>query len=313
MEHVHVVHGAARQHYTMRDERGSGKRLKPSGPGPPGAVDTATVFTSCNAFLSFQEPCFSSTHTSSSSSPSSPLSLLLPLTHSPPTTHRLSRPPALQVPGVMFPAVQLQRTARHPPPPPRSRTLPRLILKGQRLSPPSPSLLALVRLHRRPPRRHFQVLRVILHVVRFIPRQKTMPQPSPSFHARADLFPFPFLLFPHPHTSNCVVTNCLTDAVAQVNCSSITAVACYCANQYVNLHLLSLLKRGISPCSHPLPSTKTGHSQPHSTPVSHPIAALTCPQRKALPSDSARSTTSRSPSRLPPLCPSSSPSSASAT
>ncbi|KAI0268401.1 hypothetical protein BGY98DRAFT_353165 [Russula aff. rugulosa BPL654] len=39
------------------------------------------------------------------------------------------------------------------------------------------------------------------------------------------------------------------------------------------------------------------------TPVSHPIAARTCPRQKALPSDSARSTTSHSPSRLPPLCP----------
>jgi len=98
------------------------------------------------------------------------------------------------------------------------------------------------------------------------------------------------------------VTNCLTDAVAQVNCSSITAVACYCTNQYVNRRLFSLLIRVISLYFHPTPPTKTGHSQSHSTPVSHPIAARTCPQQKTLPSDSARSTTSRSPSRLPPLC-----------
>jgi hypothetical protein len=204
----------------------------------------------------------------------------------------------------MFPAVQLQRTARRPPPPPRSRTLPRLILKAQRLSPPSPSPLALVRLHRRPPRRHFQALRVTPRVVRFITSQKQchnhlhLSTPELTF-----FLVFSFVPFPRPHTSNCVVTNCLTDAVAQVNCSSITAVACFCTNQYVNRHLLSLLIRVISPYSHPLSTTKTGHSQPHSTRVSHPIAARTCPQRKALPSDSARSTTSRSPSRLPPLCP----------
>ncbi len=83
----------------------------------------------------------------------------------------------------------------------------------------------------------------------FHSKPKTMPSPSPSFYARADLFLL-FLLFPHPHVSNYVVTNCLTDAVAQVNCSSITAVACYCTNQYVNHHLFS---RVISPYSHPSP------------------------------------------------------------
>jgi hypothetical protein len=56
MEYVHV-HGA-QQHHTMNDERGGSNKTLPkcSGPGLPGAVDTATVFTSCNAFLSFQEP-----------------------------------------------------------------------------------------------------------------------------------------------------------------------------------------------------------------------------------------------------------------
>jgi hypothetical protein len=57
MEYVHIYD--AHQHYTMNDDerRRSNKTLpKCSGPGLPGAVDTATVFTSCNAFLSFQEP-----------------------------------------------------------------------------------------------------------------------------------------------------------------------------------------------------------------------------------------------------------------
>ena len=205
----------------------------------------------------------------------------------------------------MFPAVPLQRTARHPPPPPHSRTLPRLILKARRSSPPFPSPSALVRLHRRPPLRHFRALRVTPRVVRFIPSQKQYHNHLHLFTLELTFF-FPFLysfvLFPRPHASNCVVTNCLTDAVAQVNCSSITAVACFCANQYVNRHLLTSHMRNLT-IFPPFPSIKTGHSQPRSTPVSHPIAARTCPQRKALPSDSARSTTSRSPSRLPPLCP----------
>lgn len=49
------------------------------------------------------------------------------------------------------------------------------------------------------------------------------PSTTPSTTSSA---PFPSLTgYP-----TCV-TNCLTDAVAQVNCSSITAVACYCTNQ----------------------------------------------------------------------------------
>jgi hypothetical protein len=157
----------------------------------------------------------------------------------------------------MFPAVQLQRTARHPLPPPRSRILPRLMLKAQRSSPPSPSPSALVRLHRRPPRRHFQALRVTPHVVRFIPSQKQCHN-----HLLTFLLLLLFCSFPHPHVSNYVVTNCLTDAVAQVNCSSITAVACYCTNQYVNRHLLSLLLRVISPYPLPPPPKQDISSHP---------------------------------------------------
>lgn len=57
--------------------------------------------------------------------------------------------------------------------------------------------------------------------------------------AELTLFPssclFSFLFFFFPHLPNCcLVTNCLTYAVAQVNCSSITAVSCFCANQYVS-------------------------------------------------------------------------------
>ncbi|KAF8483719.1 hypothetical protein DFH94DRAFT_680168 [Russula ochroleuca] len=37
--------------------------------------------------------------------------------------------------------------------------------------------------------------------------------------------------FPSLTGFNTCVTDCLTDAVAQVNCTSITAVACYCTNQ----------------------------------------------------------------------------------
>ncbi|KAN0125710.1 hypothetical protein V8E52_000917 [Russula decolorans] len=49
------------------------------------------------------------------------------------------------------------------------------------------------------------------------------PSTTPSTTSSA---PFPSLT-----SYPTCVTNCLTDAVAQVNCSSITAVACFCTNQ----------------------------------------------------------------------------------
>lgn len=91
------------------------------------------------------------------------------------------------------------------------------------------------------------------------------------------------------------MTNCLTDAVAQVNCTSITAVACYCANQYAPGALSPLCRNLFSPC---LPRP-TGHSRPLSIRALRPIAARVCPQRKPLPSDSALSTAPPSPLRLP--------------
>ncbi|KAI0000997.1 hypothetical protein BJV77DRAFT_254861 [Russula vinacea] len=128
--------------------------------------------------------------------PSSPpsLPLLLPHSHLTPTT--------LQVQALTLP---LQRTARHPQPPPHSRTLPRLIPKAQQSSPPSPSPSSLARQHR-PPRRHTPASRVSTHA-----------------------------------------------AVAQVNCTSITAVACYCANQTFPAALYSCVATN---CSSSVPAAE---------------------------------------------------------
>ncbi|KAI0269462.1 hypothetical protein BGY98DRAFT_307061 [Russula aff. rugulosa BPL654] len=72
------------------------------------------------------------------------------------------------------------------------------------------------------------------------------PSTTPSTTSSA---PFPSL----SGYSTCV-TNCLTDAVAQVNCSSITAVACYCTNQTFPAALYACVA---SNCSSNVPSAES--------------------------------------------------------
>ena len=115
------------------------------------------------------------------------------------------------------------------------------------------------------------------------PRAKKTKGAFPSLTFELKFSPFFFF----SRAANRVVINCLTEAVAQVNCTSITAVACYCSNQYVQ-HILSLLVRLFLPCRPPI-----GHSHPQFTPASRPIAVRMCPQRNLSPKNSARSTVLR--------------------
>jgi hypothetical protein len=74
--------------------------------------------------------------------------------------------------------------------------------------------------------------------------------------------------------SYCVVSDCLTDKVVQVNRTCVTAVACYCANRYGPIPMpispypppkkKKTLACSISTCHTP----PTGHSWTHSTTVS---------------------------------------------
>ena len=115
--------------------------------------------------------------------------------------------------------------------------------------------------------------------------------PSPLLSIRTDLFVL-FYFFPTtPRASNPIVTNCLTAAVAQVNCTSITAVACYCTNQYASCSLLTMS------ASHHVAQTTIERSPMRSLAASQPTAVGACPQQRRSPSNSVPSTTPRSPSR----------------